>query len=1108
MATAASIAEVQKAYIAYYGRPADPAGLNYWATRVDAEGGIDALIGAFGNSAEATTRFGSLSQGDAIDAIYQQAFGRDAEVAGKSFYLAGLLSGQFTLVTLARDIIGGATGSDATVSAAKLTAAQAFTDYLTANAEANAAYAGNNAAGNARNWLDEVTSEATATAQTAAIAETIATISAAPSNPGSTFTLTTATTDTFSGTDKDDTFNATTTNSLQTGDTLTDGSTSDNDVLNVTLSGSAKPAPKLTNIETVNMDGLFLQTGIDLANSAGIKTLNLNTGISGGSGSVTNVSSLAAESIVAGSNLSVLTVTSAATGTRDTVSVSADAGTVTITGDAGVDSYSVSLGGSTARVNLETLSTNDSVTVSNDGVSAFRLAGTASISSLTINASGALTVSAFSGLASGTVVNTDGGDVRINFTGNATLLSGAKISKSGDSDVALEIGTMGSGVNTHLAAVDQVILNTNVGTTAATLTINDASQLVIAHPSDDNDVLTIEAGSGTTSANITTADAGSKSLALELQSRFSGDINLGASLSAAVIQNGTGAVVSVDVLDVTSSSTGALVFQGDNEIRITELQRTETDTSRLVIDARSMDAGFRVTSDSSVGAFTVYGASDHSSLLDFALVSAGATVLIGGSAADTITGGGGADSLVGGAGNDTITSGAGNDTISGGDGDDRLVLNGATGSNRADGGAGNDTIISSSLASNDTLTGGAGTDYFHLEDSTGDEDEVITDFVKGEDVIVLKTAAAENNSLDVTSLTIGTSAKYTFGTFGSATLTGNTSSNLSDSVQLGGSLSASINLQAKTADLTLGSLADFIQVKNITGTYTLGAGRDYIELAQGSAKSADTVANVVIEDFEKGIDVIVLTGSNSGVAINVESLTRATAGQSASGTYVLGASTITLYSDANKTPVTSNNLSDTVQFGFSGKSTTVAADGDTFVLGGSAQVTLGSFNDHVFVGDAAAAASGTGNIVIKDNGGLDTFYGSAEMATVQFDLTALRGGGDTEVSLAANAAAVSNAATGTLYVFANGADGAGTSSITYSGSFSAGTVAIDQVYAFLSANLGGLTDGEKVVAIINDVTGSTTTAYAYQIEVSGEFDSSDIELVALFNFALTTSNTI
>ena len=44
---------VQKAYIAYYGRPADPAGLAFWASDLEANGlRLERIINAFGNSAE------------------------------------------------------------------------------------------------------------------------------------------------------------------------------------------------------------------------------------------------------------------------------------------------------------------------------------------------------------------------------------------------------------------------------------------------------------------------------------------------------------------------------------------------------------------------------------------------------------------------------------------------------------------------------------------------------------------------------------------------------------------------------------------------------------------------------------------------------------------------------------------------------------------------------------------------------------------------------------------------------------------------------------------------------------------------------------------------
>ncbi|TEA69485.1 sugar ABC transporter ATP-binding protein, partial [Allopusillimonas ginsengisoli] len=50
MATSAYHDEVQKIYIAYYGRPADPVGLNFWAGKLDAAAGdLSEIIDAFGN---------------------------------------------------------------------------------------------------------------------------------------------------------------------------------------------------------------------------------------------------------------------------------------------------------------------------------------------------------------------------------------------------------------------------------------------------------------------------------------------------------------------------------------------------------------------------------------------------------------------------------------------------------------------------------------------------------------------------------------------------------------------------------------------------------------------------------------------------------------------------------------------------------------------------------------------------------------------------------------------------------------------------------------------------------------------------------------------------
>ncbi len=61
--SAASRNYVQKAYVSYYGRPADPEGRGYWASRVDAEGGsLDPVIGEFGTSDEFNRRYGGLNR--------------------------------------------------------------------------------------------------------------------------------------------------------------------------------------------------------------------------------------------------------------------------------------------------------------------------------------------------------------------------------------------------------------------------------------------------------------------------------------------------------------------------------------------------------------------------------------------------------------------------------------------------------------------------------------------------------------------------------------------------------------------------------------------------------------------------------------------------------------------------------------------------------------------------------------------------------------------------------------------------------------------------------------------------------------------------------------
>jgi TRAP-type uncharacterized transport system substrate-binding protein len=113
-----------------------------------------------------------------------------------------------------------------------------------------------------------------------------------------------------------------------------DSSGTDSDVLNATVT-SAAAAPRIQNIETLNVTGRFATAGIDLASTTGVDTLNINTSIQSGTGTVTNAASLNAASIVFGANVNTVNVTATASGTRDEVTVdAASAATVNITGGA------------------------------------------------------------------------------------------------------------------------------------------------------------------------------------------------------------------------------------------------------------------------------------------------------------------------------------------------------------------------------------------------------------------------------------------------------------------------------------------------------------------------------------------------------------------------------------------------------------------------------------------------------------------------------------------------------------------------------------------------------------------------------------------------------
>lgn len=124
-------------YLAFYGRPADPAGLAYWAEQLaKADGKVDAIKEFFANSDEAKVRFGSDTAAERVTQIYQQLFNRAPEADGLTYWVDVISKGHASVADVAITILNGARGSDLGLSALRQQAADSFTAQVEASGSA------------------------------------------------------------------------------------------------------------------------------------------------------------------------------------------------------------------------------------------------------------------------------------------------------------------------------------------------------------------------------------------------------------------------------------------------------------------------------------------------------------------------------------------------------------------------------------------------------------------------------------------------------------------------------------------------------------------------------------------------------------------------------------------------------------------------------------------------------------------------------------------------------------------------------------------------------------------------------------------------------------
>ncbi|MES2321533.1 MAG: DUF4214 domain-containing protein [Pseudomonadota bacterium] len=133
---------VQRIYVGYFGRPADPGGLEFYAgvlLNAGAPTNIVDLADAYNNNAQikfVLDSFGTSAESQAlypgdngqfIDAIYRNLFNREPDAGGKAFWARALDLELMTRASAAIQIMRGAGGSDVTIISNKIYAASGFT---------------------------------------------------------------------------------------------------------------------------------------------------------------------------------------------------------------------------------------------------------------------------------------------------------------------------------------------------------------------------------------------------------------------------------------------------------------------------------------------------------------------------------------------------------------------------------------------------------------------------------------------------------------------------------------------------------------------------------------------------------------------------------------------------------------------------------------------------------------------------------------------------------------------------------------------------------------------------------------------------------------------
>ncbi|MDD2448820.1 MAG: hypothetical protein PHG10_04065 [Sulfurimonas sp.] len=891
--------------------------------------------------------------------------------------------------------------------------------------------------------------------------------------------------DTFVGTAKNDLFDASVKGTLQKADVILDSSSTDHDTLNATVSSTGIDA-RIQNVETLNINGEYVSTGLALTNVTGSKDLNLNTGLAGGTAKVTDANTIAVQNITAKANITKLEVSSLSSGTRDTVNINAGNADVLLTGSSAADKYLVSLAADkTLTVTKDSMiSAADALEVNIAGDATYELTAddTAANDELALsfvnNAATESTVTAIAGKAIAKTLKLSGNDIVID-AGDGLSLGGTSVTAGGTkvtSDAAkstIELSnTLGASKFFNKAVVDNIKATKDLNT--VTLTVNEATKVIL---DEKQTALTMNIDNATgdiASTGTLLLDANADQTKLITGAQI--DTVL---LTAGKLENdanGVAQTVTIDELDTATTGVNAnVVLTGANDLVLTKW----TNDADTILNAAGM------TGNLTLG--TATGPASGTAAASIIILGKGTnTVFAGVTGVNTkITGNTGVDNIT------LVATAAGINTVDTGAGDD-VITTGATGTNNITVGAGNDTVNITNAATVDTITLGSGNNTINM---VVESETVIKNINTANDTIVLTGAAT--TAVNLKEVTPATGAyKVSGAAAADFTLTGSTITDLTSFVQLGNATTA---FTAKTnLAVIAGAKDDFIAVDG-TSAITTGAGSDTVIVAT-------TQKTATVTDFTTGSDKVVLTGAAAnGDSIDLTKVVVSSGKLTLSTNHEITLNNGTNAVLADGTGATAKDASAIVQLGTS-TTTTFEVYGTRAAI----SVTGGKFDDFIEVANSTSLVT----INFTDNGGMDTITGftTAEVALTFGNITGITAA-STGFDLTAKTAATV-ATSGEVYVLASDTSIAGDTidfSILNDDATTGPVVKItdavimEDVVAYLNNALSGVKANHTYVAVIQD--NDNTESYSYLINATSDaITTDDITLIGHVDAAVAATD--